>query len=100
MQIKYVVAYISLLLFLDQFHFDLKWNSLSAQITFEGIIVNFFILMTGNVQFRHACIVRAKLKVVMTHLILLQGNTATCDVPLLDFHCLLCLHPSTLDMCF
>lgn len=28
--------------FLINVNFDLKWNSLSAQITFEGIIVNFF----------------------------------------------------------
>lgn len=28
--------------FLINVHFDLKWNSLSTQITFEGIIVKFF----------------------------------------------------------
>jgi len=33
-------------------HFDLKWNILSTPVTFEGVIIIFLRLMTGNVKFR------------------------------------------------
>lgn len=40
--------------FFVNFQFDLKWNSFSNLITFEGTIFNFLRLMTGNIQFRES----------------------------------------------